>query len=173
MPIVVTCPSCSANLKAPDAAAGKRVKCPKCSSTIEVPAPSAPVQFEEELTDEPAPAPAGGEVAPRGSRGGTFFVDLLMFRRMLAPWVIMALFWVGVVFSIIYGLAVAVMGLGMIAEDPHHAGYGLLLILGGLFMIPIMILMTRLYCELFMVVFRMNETLTGIKELLQKQRDEN
>ncbi len=38
MPIEVSCPSCSHRLRAPDTAAGKRVKCPKCKSVIQVPA---------------------------------------------------------------------------------------------------------------------------------------
>jgi hypothetical protein len=68
MPIVVTCPSCSTALKAPDTAAGKRFKCPKCSSAIEVPADAAP-EAEEEYADEPAPAPARkGEVRRREER---------------------------------------------------------------------------------------------------------
>jgi TM2 domain-containing membrane protein YozV len=68
MPIVVTCPSCSTALKAPDTAAGKRFKCPKCSSAIEVPADAAP-EAEEAFADEPAPAPARkGEVRRREER---------------------------------------------------------------------------------------------------------
>jgi len=65
MPIVVTCPSCSANLKAPDAAAGKRVKCPKCTSSVEVPVAESPPVLEEEFTDEAPPISArGGALQP-------------------------------------------------------------------------------------------------------------
>jgi len=67
MPIVVTCPSCSATLKAPDTAAGKRVKCPKCTSPIDVPAAAAapaPPIVEAEFTDEPLPPPARAEAPP-------------------------------------------------------------------------------------------------------------
>jgi TM2 domain-containing membrane protein YozV len=64
MSIVVTCPSCSVSLKAPDAAAGKRVKCPKCTSTIEVPAAAPPPAFDE-FTDEAPPASTkGGALQP-------------------------------------------------------------------------------------------------------------
>jgi uncharacterized Tic20 family protein len=38
MPISVACPTCGTKLKAPDSAAGKKVKCPKCNILIEVPA---------------------------------------------------------------------------------------------------------------------------------------
>jgi len=64
MSIVVTCPSCSATLKAPDAAAGKRLKCPKCTSTIEVPVAAPPPVFDD-FTDEAPPVSAkGGAVQP-------------------------------------------------------------------------------------------------------------
>jgi TM2 domain-containing membrane protein YozV len=76
MPIVVTCPSCSANLKAPDAAAGKRVKCPKCTSTIEVPAAELPPVLEEEFTDEAPPISArGGAVQRRATEAGAGFPE--------------------------------------------------------------------------------------------------
>jgi hypothetical protein len=44
MPLQVVCPGCSAKLKAPDTAAGKKTKCPKCQAVISVPiaAPQAP-----------------------------------------------------------------------------------------------------------------------------------
>jgi hypothetical protein len=59
MPIAVTCPGCSVNMKAPDAAAGKKVKCPKCQALITVPGSA---QFE--VVDESPPA------AKRPSFGG-------------------------------------------------------------------------------------------------------
>jgi predicted Zn finger-like uncharacterized protein len=66
MSIVVVCPSCSANIKAPDAAAGKRVKCPKCTSTIQVPTAETPPPAFDDFTDDapPVAAPRGGAVQP-------------------------------------------------------------------------------------------------------------
>ena len=65
MSIVVTCPSCAANIKAPDAAAGKKVKCPKCTSTIAVPAAAPPPVFDDFTDDAPPPVSAkGGAVQP-------------------------------------------------------------------------------------------------------------
>jgi hypothetical protein len=52
MPITVAC-SCGAKLRAPDAAAGKRVKCPKCGSPVPVPAADA----DFEVIDDPPPPP--------------------------------------------------------------------------------------------------------------------
>jgi len=74
MPIVVTCPGCSATLKAPDTAAGKKVKCPKCTSAIPVPAAEEPPVMEEEAFEEEAPAAprrSGGAVSARRSEAET------------------------------------------------------------------------------------------------------
>lgn len=54
MPIALTCPTCSTKLKAPDAAAGRKLKCPKCAAVIAVPPASA---------NRPPPAPAAGPPA--------------------------------------------------------------------------------------------------------------
>jgi Protein of unknown function (DUF1559) len=48
MAINVTCSSCSATLRAPDTAAGKRIKCPKCSAVTAVPNQSAPPQSDQD-----------------------------------------------------------------------------------------------------------------------------
>jgi regulator of protease activity HflC (stomatin/prohibitin superfamily) len=40
MSIAVACPTCGAKLKAPDNAAGRKVKCPKCQQPVAVPRPS-------------------------------------------------------------------------------------------------------------------------------------
>jgi len=42
MPIIVQCTGCGGKFRAPDEAAGKRVKCPKCSAVIDVRAPAQP-----------------------------------------------------------------------------------------------------------------------------------
>jgi hypothetical protein len=37
MPIAITCPTCHARAKAPDAAAGRTARCPKCGAAVTVP----------------------------------------------------------------------------------------------------------------------------------------
>ena len=64
MPILVMCPSCSATVKAPDAAAGKRLRCRKCSSAINVPADAVP-EANGAFADEPRPAPTRNSAARR------------------------------------------------------------------------------------------------------------
>lgn len=49
MPISVLCPSCDAQVNAPDSAAGKRAKCPKCHELMILPG------GESETVEEPVP----------------------------------------------------------------------------------------------------------------------
>src|ERR1700736_5830482 len=66
MPIDVQCSGCSTMLRAPDTAAGKKVKCPKCEAVIAVPAAadnglavsSAPPPPEPMAMAKAAPAPS-------------------------------------------------------------------------------------------------------------------
>lgn len=55
MPITVACPSCRKALKAPDNAAGRKVKCPGCGSVLIIPAPQMPAAPFEDLS---VPTPA-------------------------------------------------------------------------------------------------------------------
>lgn len=58
MPITVSCSECGTTLKAPDNAAGRKVKCPKCSAVIAVPAEAAEqISSEPPARTRPAPPP--------------------------------------------------------------------------------------------------------------------
>ncbi len=63
MPIAVAC-SCGVKLKAPDAAAGKRVKCPKCGNPVSVPVPAPAADFEM-VDDDPPPVAAPAKKKPK------------------------------------------------------------------------------------------------------------
>ena len=73
--------------------------------------------------------------------------DFLNFKKMITPLIIKILFWVGVVGCILAGL-------GMIFSRKIGAGLGVLL-LGPLGV--------RIYCELLILLFSINENLTDIK----------
>lgn len=78
--------------------------------------------------------------------------DFFAFRKMILPTIIQILFWIGVVFVIIWGIAV-------IADDPRDGWqvlYGLAVIILG----PIFV---RIYCEFLVVVFRILDTLKDIR----------
>ncbi|MCL6620490.1 MAG: DUF4282 domain-containing protein [Syntrophobacterales bacterium] len=88
--------------------------------------------------------------------------DFLTFRTMLTPLLIQAVFWVGAALAVVVGLACVVRGLAA----PHGGGpyvfWGLVLFLLG----PLVV---RLYCEIFIVFFRINETLTEIRHVLEER----
>ncbi len=82
--------------------------------------------------------------------------DFLAFRRMLRPWLIQVLFWLAMFASVLGG--VVLIGLG--ARD-HRASEALVGV-GSLLLGPLVV---RVYAELLIVVFRINETLTDLRAL--------
>ncbi len=79
--------------------------------------------------------------------------EFLSFRKMVTPILIQVFFWIGVVGTVVGGLGLIIGGQGF--------GGLLLLLLGPLFV--------RVYCEILILFFRMNETLTEIKNNTQRQ----
>jgi hypothetical protein len=77
--------------------------------------------------------------------------EFLEFRRLITPQVIQIVFWFGVAYSVIAGLTVTVMGL---------VGNGVLLMLGGLLVLALGPILVRIACELVLVIFSINDTLT-------------
>ena len=84
--------------------------------------------------------------------------DFWSFRKMVTPVIIEILFWVGVIVCIIAGLILVVAGIK--ASLAQSVLSGVLLIIFG----PLAV---RVYCEILIVFFRINETLTEIKHLLE------
>ncbi len=83
--------------------------------------------------------------------------DFWAFRTMVTPVIIQVLFWVGVLVCLIAGLVMIVMGIKLPGDQMVLKGV-LLVILGPLGV--------RVYCEILIVFFRINETLTEIKHAL-------
>jgi hypothetical protein len=77
--------------------------------------------------------------------------DFLAFRKMITPLVIQVLFWVGVLFTVIAGL------ITLVTADGFAKLTGLLMLLLG----PLAV---RIYCEILIVLFRMNESLSDIAD---------
>lgn len=85
--------------------------------------------------------------------------DFLKFRKMITPVIIQILFWVMV--------AIAVIGaLVMMGSSFGRYGTGIGGFLGGLIFLVVGPVMVRVYTELLILFFRMNETLTEIRDLL-------
>jgi hypothetical protein len=88
--------------------------------------------------------------------------DFIKFRVMITPAIIQVLFWVGAVASVLAGLVTMASSFG-------RYGGGAATFLGGFFMIILGPVVVRIYCELLILFFRMNETLTEIKNGLAKK----
>ncbi len=96
--------------------------------------------------------------------------DFLAFRRMVTPIIIQVIFWIGVVGVILSGIvlffSMLVRGIGQGEVMP---------VVGALIGVPLMtivgLLLVRLYTELLIVIFRINDTLTDIKNLLEARRE--
>ena len=82
--------------------------------------------------------------------------DFLSFRRMLVPYFVHLLFWGGSLLCIGVGIY------DFVHQQPFWASLQVLL-LG-----PVIV---RLVCEFLILFFRMNETLTDIKNGLANRRD--
>ena len=88
--------------------------------------------------------------------------DFLSFKKMLTPIIIKVIFWIGVVGSVIMGLISIVGG----ANARYGGGAMVLIGLMWMFLGPIL---TRIYCEILIVIFAINDTLTDVKNLLQNR----
>jgi hypothetical protein len=97
----------------------------------------------------------------RKGRGG--LIEFLTFRRMVIPIIIQVIFWLMVLAVVLVGMAA---GISLMNQRGNGPLIGIAAILFG---IPLYILLVRMYCELIIVVFRINDTLTDIKNLLGKR----
>src|SRR5262245_9758820 len=189
---VITCTHCGATGNAPDAILGQQVRCSKCKqSFVAGGSPPAPLSSigdgaPSDASDPPLEDegfPTNDDIARtsrsrRGSRrdeddddddmprrpirkrsGGSGLGDFLMFRRMAAPYLIMILFWIGIVATFVGGLAA--IGIGLSRGDGAS-------IVGGVVILVLGPLAVRLWSEVVIVVFRINETLTDIRNEIHK-----
>jgi hypothetical protein len=67
MPIAVQCSGCGGRFRAPDEAAGKRVKCPKCSALIEV-SPTERYEAAQTGDSQTTGSPQSNQQKPRARR---------------------------------------------------------------------------------------------------------
>jgi hypothetical protein len=87
--------------------------------------------------------------------------DYLSFKRMITPKLVNVFFWVGTIISVVIGLGLFIISLVNINSEGILIGF-LTMLLG-----PLVI---RIYCELMVVFFRINETLTDILHTLEQKK---
>jgi hypothetical protein len=83
--------------------------------------------------------------------------DCCGFKKMFTPIVIQILFWIGVVLTTVIGLISIIGGLAS-----HYGGGGA--VLGGLIMLLVGPIIVRVQCELIIVIFRILDVLTDIRD---------
>ena len=83
--------------------------------------------------------------------------DFLVFRRMVTPILIQIVFWVVVIIAILGGLDKLLSG-------PHLSER-----VGGLAIIILGPLVARVYAEMLILIFKINETVTEIKNNTERQ----
>jgi len=88
--------------------------------------------------------------------------DFLAFRTMLTPVIIQVIFWLGALICVIIGLVFILSGIG------QHGGAAN--VLKGLLLLILGPIAARIYCEILIIFFRINETLTEIKHTLEERR---
>jgi hypothetical protein len=94
---------------------------------------------------------------------------------MITPVIIKILFWIGLIASAVGGIAVFISGLTPAFSGRRFpaAAFSILLgLLGGILTFALGALITRINSELLIIIFRINETLTNIKILLEKNKTE-
>lgn len=126
-------------------------------------------QQEDVLVVDDQPEPVSGvspqaSPVPQSSSNGSMDTinDYLAFRRMITPVMIQIIFWIGAVLSSMAGIFM------MISSIRLNNGGGILL---GFFTMLLGPIAVRIYCELLIVFFRMNETLTEIRNDLTRKKD--
>ena len=96
------------------------------------------------------------------------FRSFLSFERMITPVIITILFWIGLIAVAITSLVVF---FGGIIGGFNDGGFGSVVVglFGGPLVFVLGALMVRIYAELLILAFRINETLTDIKNELKKE----
>jgi hypothetical protein len=88
--------------------------------------------------------------------------DFLAFRTMVTPVIIQILFWIGVITCLISGAIMVIYGATKFQEGQgQYLWKGVLLFVLG----PLGV---RVYCEILIIFFRINETLTEIKHTMER-----
>jgi hypothetical protein len=92
--------------------------------------------------------------------------DFWAFRTMVTPVIIQILFWVGALLCLIIGALMVIYGANHFQEGQgQYLWRGVLLFVLG----PLGV---RIYCEILIVFFRINETLTEIKHAIGQRPPE-
>src|SRR5580700_3387676 len=175
--LVIACPVCLQKIRAPENVIGRQIKCPQCKNGFVAADPSTPSATvaasreseDVELTPTADPLGLGDDdsAKPDGRSGqGNSLLDYVLFRRMITPVIITALFYFGVVVLLILGLVTGIRGIATILDK--QIAYGAVLLIGALVGTAIWLLMWRILCEIIILSFQILAKLRDIHDELKK-----
>ena len=200
MPLVIACPTCQQKIRAPESVIGRQIKCPQCKTPFvaqdtssigstsvspggtvreQLPPPQQDFQAapsgaqawpadREQDTDDDAAEPCQAE--KKSSRGS--FVDYLLFRRMVTPWIIIIVFYLGVAGILIYGVVQFIFAIVVVVSSGGRAtgiGLALVYVLAALFGTIFALIVWRVYCEVITTFFRILDNVREINEQLKER----
>jgi len=117
------------------------------------------------MEESPIPEVAATTASNTQHSQGGKFKKYINFDVMITPTIIKILFWIGVAASVVFGLFTSLSGLGMMAYDGIMGFFTFIL---GLIIIAVGSILSRIYCELMIVFFKIQETLFSIEQKMDK-----
>ncbi|MBM4024306.1 MAG: DUF4282 domain-containing protein [Planctomycetes bacterium] len=97
-----------------------------------------------------------------GLSGSPSSGDFWAFRTMITPVLIQVIFWIGVIACVVLGIAIIKS-----AYSRYSDSWNEIQVAVGIAWIVLGPVVVRIYCEFAIVFFRMNETLTEIRNKLK------
>jgi len=180
-----------------DKYAGMQTKCIQCQAAVAIPNKNTSpledacddIPADEETLDTLAAHASVHNPAPATIEQTSNLSDVLAFRSFIAPTLIKILFWVWVVGGVVCWLISVVIafkngykevysgynlrGYNLGSTTEFDATAGIVTFSAGLVLLPIYILVVRLWCEMLIVIFRLYEETRDIHTLLGERNSEN
>ncbi len=94
-------------------------------------------------------------------------MEFITFKRMLTPILIQIVFWLAVIVVVLGGIVTAVGGVMQLGGRTPTTG--VITIVSGIGLMLFGPLVVRIYAEILIVIFRINETLTDLSETLKRE----
>lgn len=169
------CPTCEVEYKLKETQVGRKFQCKNCYTALRV--TEAGIVPRDRPPVRPTGDAGGGTPTAVGRQDDTLdflrragrmgqgnWGEYLAFRKMVVPVIIQVIFWVmtgGIVLA-----GIAFLAMSVLSGSVQAILMGIAACAVG---IPICVLMVRVYCELLIVVFRINDNLTDIKDALDNR----
>jgi hypothetical protein len=177
--VVIACPICLQKIRAPESVFGRQIKCPQCKNSFIASDPSAQAQspaqpepsmmITEEIAASPDPLGLSDEPSPqkKSSRsGGSTVLDYLLFRRMVTPVIMTAVFYCGVGLIFLGGLIEAVLSIYAMKDSVK---LGIVSLFGDLIGMTFALVFWRVWCELVILFFQILNEVRQINDHLKER----